>query len=115
MSRRKNSTVTVESIRRDVGAWVVQDGEGDGAWNMFILHTVKDMMQDYAVTFQYLSQITKEQFDFVCEAMDEVVFHFQKIELALLMEELYRKFYGENTQTDFYRDNIQGLRSCIKK
>jgi hypothetical protein len=72
MSRRKNSPVTVESIRRDVAAWVVQDGEGDGAWNMFILHTVKDMMQDYAVTFQYLSQITKEQFDFVCEAMDEV-------------------------------------------
>ena len=114
MSRKKNNSVTVEILNSEVAAWVEQDQESPGAWNMFLLATVKKMKNDYDVTMQYFSQISKEQFDFVCEGIEEVVYHFQKIAMVELIESLYHKFYGESEDTEFYRDNIAGLRNCIK-
>ncbi len=81
---------------------------------MFVLDTLKKMQKDYDITMQYLSQISKEQFDFVCDAIDEVVFCFQKAEMVDLIESLYYKFYGASTDTDSYREAIAGLRDCIK-
>ena len=111
---RKNEPITVASLNQEIATWIEQDQESNGAWNMFMLVTLKKLQRDYDTTMQYLSQISKEQFDFVCEGIEEVVYHFQKIEMVELLESLYHKFYGESTDTEFYRDNIEGLRNCIK-
>ena len=114
MLTKKIKAVTVESMNNEISLWVEQDKESNGAWNMFTLFTLKDLQRDYDITMQYLSQITKEHFDFVCEAIDEVVYHFQRMEMVELIEALYHKFYGENCDTEFYCENIKGLRNCIK-
>ena len=114
MSRKKNDSVSVEILNSEIADWVEQDQESPGAWDMFLMVTVKKMKSDYSVTMQYLSQISKEQFDFVCEGIEEVVYHFQRIEMVELIESQYHKFYGENKDTEFYHDNIEGLRNCIK-
>lgn len=110
----KNEPITANSLREEVENWVNQDKENPGAWDMFTVHTLKKLQQNYDETMKYLSQITKSQFDFICEAIDEVVYHFQRIEMVELIENLYHKFYGNDTDTDFYRDNIKVLRDCIK-
>lgn len=114
MPRTKNEPVTVASLKQEIAVWVAQNRESPGAWSMFILDTLQKMKKDYDITMQYLSQISKEQFDFVCEAIDEVVYSFQRSEMVDLIESLYHKFYGESTETDLYRDTIAGLRDCIK-
>lgn len=76
MSKNKSKIITAESLREEITTLIKQDQESDGAWNTFMLYTIKDMMQDYDVMVQYLCDITKEQFDFICEAIDEVVYHF---------------------------------------
>ena len=114
MSKNKSKIITAESLREEITTLIKQDQESDGAWNTFMLYTIKDMMQDYDVMVQYLCDITKEQFDFICEAIDEVVYHFQKPELIGIIENLYHKFYGDDKSTAFFRDNIEGLRNCIK-
>lgn len=115
MSRRKNDPMTAQSIRDEVTTWIKQDCLGGGAWSMFVMHTIKDMKKDYNTTMQYLSEMTKDHFDYVCEAIEEVVYHFQRMEMVKLIEDLYVKFYGDDKNTDFYHDNIEGLRNCIKK
>lgn len=115
MSTNKIEPITVESLNKEISNWIEQDRESNGAWNMFTLVTLKELKQDYSVTMQYLSQMTKAHFDFVCEAIEEVVYHFQRIEMVDLLESLYHKFYGEGCDTDFYRDNIMGLRNCIRR
>ena len=114
MSTRKNETITSDVLTKEIANWVEQDSENPGAWNMFILVTLKKLKYDYNVTMQYLSQITKDQFDFICEAFDEVVHHFQKIEMIEHIESLYQNFYGNDKDTDLYRENIAILRACIK-
>ena len=112
---KNNEPITAASISREVANWIEQDSNGGGAWSMFTLCTLKNMKLNFDVTMDYLSCITKEQFDYVCEAIDEVVYHFQKIEMVTLIEALYVKFYGKDENTVFYRDNIAGLRHCIKE
>ena len=114
MSRKKNDSLSVEVLNREIADWVEQDSESPGAWDMFLLVTVKKMKSDYGVTMQYLSQISKEQFDFVCEGIEEIVHHFQKLEMVELIESQYHKFYGDRKDTEFYRDNIEGLRNGIQ-
>lgn len=115
MSKKKNNSITVAVLNEEIATWVAQDQGNPGAWSMFTLVTLKKMQQDYDITMQYLSQISKEQFDFVCEGIEEVVFCFQKVEMVELIESLYHKFYGESKDTDFYHNNIEGLYNCIKK
>ncbi len=115
MSRNKMEPVTAESIKAEIANWIVQDAEGGGAWSMFTLYTIKDMKKDYDVTMQYLADISKKQFDYICEAIDEVVYHYQRIEMVELIESLYTKFYGNERNSDFYHNNIECLRNCIKK
>ena len=112
--KTKSEPITVEMLREEAANWVVQDGENPGAWSMFVLEILQKMKWDYNITMQYLLQISKEQFDFVCEAIDEVVYSFQRSEMVDLIETLYHKFCGESTETDLYRDTIAGLRDCIK-
>ena len=114
MSSKTNKTINVESLSKEIATWVEQDKENPGAWNMFTLVTLKRLKSDYEITMQYFSQITKEQFNFVIEAIEDIVYHFQRIEMVELVEKLYCDFYGENKNTNFYRDNIEGLRNCIK-
>ena len=111
----RNEKVTAEAIREQVATWIEQDGDGGGAWNMFTLRTLKDLKRDYSVTMEYLANITKEQFDYVCEAIDEVVYHFQSVEMVELIETLYKQFYGDDKSTALYRENIKDLKSCTKR
>ncbi|MBQ7307434.1 MAG: hypothetical protein IJW82_02800, partial [Clostridia bacterium] len=67
------------------------------------------------ITMQYFNQITKEQFEFVGDVFDLIVYPFQKIEMVELLENLYLKFYDNNINTDFYNDNIKNLKQCIKR
>ena len=115
MSRKKNDLVIAESIKVEIANWIDQDTEGDGAWSMFTLYTIKDMKKDYNVTMQYLADISKKQFDYICEAIDEVVYHYQRIEMVELIESLYTKFYGNDRNNDFYHNNIECLRNFIRK
>ena len=114
MSTNKIELITVESLDKEVSTWVEQDKNSPGAWSMFILVTMKKLKQDYDTTMQYLAQITKEQFDFVCEAIEEVVYHFQRIEMVDLIEARYREFYGDDYGTELYTHSISSLRGCIK-
>ena len=114
MSTKKSETVTVESLNSEISTWVEHDRDNPGAWNMFVLHTLKKMQRDYNVTMDYLAQITKEQFDFVCEAIEEVVYHFQRIEMVDLIEARYREFYGDDYGTELYTHSISSLSGCIK-
>ncbi len=111
---RKNEPITVASLNQEIATWIEQDQESNGAWSMFTLVTLKKLQRDYDTTMQYLSQISKEQFDFIGPVLDEIVYPFQKFEMVELLENLYRKFYGESTETEFYRDSIEGLCNCIK-
>lgn len=115
MANRKSISITCDSITQEIAVWIKQEEEGGGAWSMFVLHTLKDLKRDYRITMEYLSAISKEQFDFVCDAIEEVVYHFQKEEMVDLIEALYAKFYGEEKNTELYRENIAGLRNCIRK
>ena len=74
----------------------------------------KKLQRDYDTTMQYLSQISKEQFDFIGPVLDEIVYPFQKLEMVELLENLYRQFYGESKDTEFYQDSIEGLRGGLK-
>lgn len=112
---KKNEQITVELLNNEIAGWVKDDNVSPGAWDMFYSVTLKKLKNNYDITMQYLTQITKEQYDFVCDAIDEVVYHFQKIEMVELIENLYYKFYGQSTNTEFYNDNIKGLKDCIKK
>lgn len=114
MAAKKNKPITVDSLNKEIANWVEQDQKNPGAWNMFSLVTLKEMQRDYDITMQYLSQITKEQYDFVCSAIEEVVYHFQKMEMVDLIESLYHKFYGESCDTEFYCDYIKELHNCIR-
>lgn len=114
MSRKKNDSLSVEVLNREIANWVEQDPVSPGAWDMFFTVTIKKMKSDYDVTMQYLSQISKEQFDFVCEGIEEVVHHFQKLEMVELIESQYHNFYGESKDTEFYHNNIECLKNCIK-
>ena len=111
---RKNESVTVVSLNQEIETWIEQDQESPGAWSMFMLVTLKKLQQDYEITMQYLTQISKEQFDFVCPVIDEIVYSFQKMEMVELIENLYHKFYGASKDTEIYCDSIEGLRNCIK-
>ena len=115
MSQKKNNPVSAESLKSEIANWIDQDAEGGGAWSMFTLYTIKDMQKDFDVTMQYLADISKKQFDYICEAIDEVVYHYQRIEMVELIESLYEKFYGNDRDNDFYHNNIECLRNCIKK
>ena len=115
MSKKKNDPVTAESLKTEIANWIAQDVEGDGAWSMFTLYTIEDMKKDYDVTMQYLADISKMQFDYICEAIDEVVYHYQRIEMVELIESLYEKFYGNDRDNDFYHNNIERLKNCIKR
>lgn len=115
MSKKKNDLVTAESLKTEIDNWIDQDAEGGGAWSMFTLYTIKDMKKDYNVTMRYLADISKKQFDYICEAIDEVVYHYQRVEMVELIESLYEKFYGNDRNNDFYHNNIECLRNCIKK
>ena len=84
--KTKSEPITVEMLREEAANWVVQDGENPGAWSMFVLETLQKMKWDYNITMQYLLQISKEQFDFVCEAIDEVVYSFQRSEMVDLID-----------------------------
>jgi hypothetical protein len=44
----------------------------------------------------------------------QIADRFQSKKLIELIEAQYRSFYGDNTDSDLYRDNIKGLRDCIK-
>ena len=103
---RKRKIISAESLYQEIEALVKEDMESPGAWNMFTQSTIKDLKFDYDITMTYLASMTKEHFDFVCEAIDEVIYYFQKPEMVDLIENLFRKFYGSNTDCDFYRDNI---------
>ena len=114
MVDKRDRSVTAEALRREIADLVLHDHEDEGAWCTFTFSTLKDMQLDYDVTMEYLSTVTKEQYDFVCEAIEEVVYHFQKLEMVELLETLYDRFYGHDRDTAFYRDNIKPLRDCIK-
>lgn len=47
MSRKKNDSLSVEVLNREIADWVEQDSESPGAWDMFLLATVKKMKSDY--------------------------------------------------------------------
>ena len=114
MKMKGNEQITVEMLNNEIAGWVKDDKVSPGAWDMFYSITLKKLKKNYDITMQYLTQITKEQFDFVCDAIDEVVYSFQKIEMVELIESLFHKFYGQSTDTEFYKNNIKGLRDCIK-
>ena len=114
MGRKKNGLKDAETLRQEIAFWVKEEPVSAGAWDMFVLCTLKDLQKDYAITMECLEGLEKEQFDFVCDAIEDVVYHFQKIEMVELIERLYTKFYGEDQDTELYRTDISGLRNCIK-
>ena len=114
MTKKKSETVTAAELRAQIADLVAHDHEGEGSWSTFTLSTLKDLQLDYAVTMEYFSTITKEQYDFICEGIEDVVYHFQRIEMVELLEALYAKFYGCDRDTELYRYSIEPLRGCIK-
>ena len=113
MSNKNYTKITAAYLNEQIGKLVEEDNTNPGAWNYFVLCTTTDLKQDYNVTMEYLSEISKEQFDFICEGMEEVVYHFQKTEMVDLIENLYHKFYMDK-ETNFYKNNVAPLRNCIK-
>lgn len=79
-----------------------------------MISTVKKMKMSYDATMQYLKDITKEHFDFIIEGIENVVYHFGRAEMVELIEALYVKFYGDDTDTELYRDNIEPLRAVLR-
>ncbi len=115
MSRKRTEPITAESIRNEISVWIADDGKSGGAWDMYVISTVKNMKKSYDVTMQYLKDVTKEHFDFIIEGIEEVVHHFGRIEMVELIESLYAKFYGDDKGTDLYRENVEPLRAVIKE
>ena len=113
MTKRKNEQVTVEKIKEMVLYCIDEEKKGEvGADVGYYIYVVSALKKNKDVTMAYYRQMEKEEFDLACEVFEEIVYHFQSPEMAELAETLYRKYYGDDTESDLYRECIANLRLC---
>lgn len=115
MSKKELEPLCSQSLFDEISRCIREENTVGGGWDWFTTATIPKLCQSYEITMQYFSKITKEHFDFVCEGIEEVVYHFQSLELVEKIEAAYASFYGKDTSTDMYRENIAGLRLCLDK
>ena len=109
--------ITAHTIEEEVKQALAEEeiGGSAGAWDQFTLVTLPHLCTDLDVTMQYFRSISKEQFDYVCDMADEIVYKLQSTELCELIESLYHKFYGNDLDTEMYRQNISNLKHVLRK
>ena len=109
--------ITVNRLKSLVQEFIIKEKdemENSTEWAYVMLEPV--LVESLSVTLDYLNQITEEEFNVLGENhwFEHIVGKFKSAEVLDIICLTYHKFYGESTDTEFYRDNIEGLRNCIK-
>ena len=112
----KNS-ITVERLKELVQEYMIlrnDEMENSTEWAYVMLEP--DLIANEEVTLRYLMQINEEEFDALGEDQwfEYIVGKFKSQEMLNVILAKYKNFFGESTDTEFYRDNIEGLNNCIK-
>ena len=115
MLKSNSKKNTVELLREEIENWISQDNCGNGAWDMFVMTTLPKMCKDYDTVIKYFNEISKEHFDYISDVFDELVYHYQNPMFIEKIENLYYKFYGDDKDTELYKENIANLCNCLKK
>lgn len=113
---RKKEDISVQKIKDFTKKYIslMQDEHEDsGEWAYVMLEPY--LMKDCTVTTDFLKQMDKTEFDAIAYCFSEIVYKFQSVKMIEIIETLYLQFYGNDKTTEFYHDNIEGLRNCIKK
>ena len=111
------SHITVEQLRELVNMFMIfeQDPNEDSTeWAYACLEPA--LVECERITLDYLRQISKREFDALGENgyFEDILRRFPSVEILDVIEMRYLDFYGDNKNTDFYRENIAGLRNCIR-
>ena len=74
------------------------------------------LVENEEVTTNYLKQISEDEFKVLGEDryFEDIVSKFKSSEILSVIRLQYKNFFGESTDTDFYRNSIEGLDNCIK-
>jgi hypothetical protein len=91
---------------------VQNEFENSTEWAYVMLEP--DLLKNEECTVSFIEQMNKEEFNAISDFFMQIADRFQSKKLIELIEAQYRSFYGDNTDSDLYRDNIKGLRDCIK-
>ena len=109
--------ITVERLKELVREYIIlrnDEMENSTEWAYVMLEP--DLIANEEVTLRYLMQINKDEFDVLGEDnwFEHIVGKFRSQEMLNIIQMQYKKFYGESTDTEFYRESIEGLYNCIK-
>lgn len=112
----KNS-ITVERLKELVQEYITlrnDEMENSTEWAYVMLEP--DLIANEEVTQRYLMHINKDEFDVLGEDhwFEHIVGNFKSQEMLNIIQMKYKSFFGESTDTEFYREAIAGLRDCIK-
>lgn len=108
--------ITVERLKELVREYIIlrnDEMENSTEWAYVMLEP--DLIANEEVTLRYLMQINKDEFDVLGEDnwFEHIVGKFRSQEMLNIIQMQYKKFYGESTDTEFYREYIEGLINCI--
>ena len=112
----KNS-ITGERLKALIQEYIIlrnDEMENSTEWAYVMLEP--DLIANEEVTLRYLMQINKDEFDVLGEDnwFEHIVGKFRSQEMLNIIQMQYKKFYGGSTDTEFYHNNIECLKNCIK-
>ena len=110
--------ITVERLKELIQNYILlrnDEMENHTEWAYVMLEPNLLACED--VTLNYLMQINKEEFVVLGEDQwfDCILSKFKSVEILNVILAKYAFFFGENTQTDFYRESMKGLHHCIER
>ena len=113
----KKDKITVERLKALVQEYITlrnDEMENSTEWAYVVLEP--DLQACEEVTLNYLMQINEEEFVALGEDhfFETILRKFKSVEILNVIRAKYTAFFGEDTETDFYRDSIEGLQHCIK-
>lgn len=110
--------ITVDRLKALVQEYMVLEKdkmENSTEWAYVMLEP--DLLACEEVTLNYLKQIEEEEFVTLGENQwfESIICKFKSAEILNVILTKYADFYGEDTETDFYQNSIEGLHNCIKR
>lgn len=108
--------ITIEQLNSLVQEYIAleqNEMENSTEWAYAVLEPA--LLISETVTLNFLRQVERIAFEAIAYCFESIIIKFQSAAILREIEELYEKFYGSDENTDFYLDNIKGLKNCIKE